>query len=161
MVFQWSLSCLNKEQKSRLKMLPRKCRLKYDLKTLGLLLRSPNLALMIVRPLRIDPYKSNNSVTYFSIVGQRCLKEIEQKQSFFEQVDASRYLLKSNFFTSNTFQTKFSKTLYHTLEDRYKSYHKVNHHTKAFFKSFQNKHTQEILKDEQVPKSPWKTSWIK
>ena len=40
-----------------------------DLKTLGLLLRRPNIALVIVRPLRIDPYNSNDGATYFSIVG--------------------------------------------------------------------------------------------
>ena len=50
-------------------MLPRKCCLEYDLKTLGLLLRRPNIALVIVRPLRIDPYNSNDGATYFSIVG--------------------------------------------------------------------------------------------
>ena len=46
-------------------MLPRKCCLEYDLKTLGLLLRRPNIALVIVRPLRIDPYNSNDGATYF------------------------------------------------------------------------------------------------
>ena len=51
------------------KMLPRKCCLEYDLKTLGLLLMYPNIALAIVRPLRIDPYNSNDGATYFSIVG--------------------------------------------------------------------------------------------
>ena len=50
----------NKDQIS-----PRKCYLEYDLKTLGLLLRRPNIALVIVRPLRIDPYKSNNGTSYF------------------------------------------------------------------------------------------------
>ena len=50
-------------------ILPRKCCLEYDLKTLGLLLRRPDIALVIVRPLGIDPYKSNNGATYFSIVG--------------------------------------------------------------------------------------------
>ena len=40
-----------------------------DLKTLRLLLRRPNIALVIVRPLRIDPYNSNDDATYFSIVG--------------------------------------------------------------------------------------------
>ena len=32
-------------------MLPRKCCLEYELKTLGLLLRRPNITLVIVRPL--------------------------------------------------------------------------------------------------------------
>ena len=50
-------------------MLPRKCCLEFDLKILGLLLRRPNIALAIVRPFRIDPYDSNDSATYFSIVG--------------------------------------------------------------------------------------------
>ena len=50
-------------------MLPRKCCLEYDHKTLGLLLRRPNIALMIVRPFQIDPYKSNDGATYSSIVG--------------------------------------------------------------------------------------------
>ena len=50
-------------------MLPRKCYLEYDLKALGLLLRRPNIALVIVRPFRIDPYNSNDGATYFSIVG--------------------------------------------------------------------------------------------
>ena len=49
--------------------LPRKCCHKYDLKTLGLLLRRPNIALVIVRPFRIDPYNSNDGASYFSIVG--------------------------------------------------------------------------------------------
>ena len=38
-------------------MLPRTCCLEKDLKTLGLLLRCPNIALVTVRPFRIDPYK--------------------------------------------------------------------------------------------------------
>ena len=49
--------------------LPRKYCLEYDLKTLGLLLRRPNIALVIVHALRIDPYNSNDGDTYFSIVG--------------------------------------------------------------------------------------------
>ena len=57
------------------KTLPRKCFLEYDIKTLGLLLRCPDIALMIVHPFRIDPYNSNDGVTYFSIVGYNCLKE--------------------------------------------------------------------------------------
>ena len=40
-----------------------------DLKTLGLLLRCPNIALVIVRPFRIDPQNSNDSATYSLIVG--------------------------------------------------------------------------------------------
>ena len=59
----------NKDQKSRSEMLPRKCCLEYDLKTLGLLLGRPNIALVIVRPFRIDPYNSNNGTTYSPIVG--------------------------------------------------------------------------------------------
>ena len=35
-----------------------------DLKTLGLLLKRPNIALVIVRPFRIDPYNSNDGATY-------------------------------------------------------------------------------------------------
>ena len=42
---------------SRSEMLPRKCCLEYDIKTLGLLLRRPNIALVIVRPFLIEPYK--------------------------------------------------------------------------------------------------------
>ena len=59
----------NKDQMSRSEMLPQKCCLEYDLKTLGLLLRCPNIALVLVRPFRIEPYNSNNGSTYFSIVG--------------------------------------------------------------------------------------------
>ena len=59
----------NKDQKSRSEMLPQKCCLEYDIKTLGLLLRRPNIALVIVRPFRIDPYKSNDGATYSLIVG--------------------------------------------------------------------------------------------
>ena len=40
-----------------------------DLKTLGLLLRRPNIALVIARPLRIDPYNSNDGASYSLIVG--------------------------------------------------------------------------------------------
>ena len=40
-----------------------------DLKTLGLLLRHPNIALVIVRPFQIDPYNSNDDATYSLIVG--------------------------------------------------------------------------------------------
>ena len=50
-------------------MSPQKCYLEYDLKTLGLLLRCPNISLVTVRPFRIDPYNSNDGATYFSIVG--------------------------------------------------------------------------------------------
>ena len=46
--------------------------------------------------------------------------------------------------------------LYHTLEDGYKSYHKVKRRTKAILKLFSN--TQKQFKNEQVPKSPWKTT---
>ena len=35
--------------------LPRNCCLENDFKTVGLLLRRPNIALVIVRPFRIDP----------------------------------------------------------------------------------------------------------
>ena len=59
----------NKDQKFRSEMLPQKCFLEYDLKTLGLLLRRPNIALVIVRAFRIDPYNSNDGASYFSIVG--------------------------------------------------------------------------------------------
>ena len=45
-------------------LLPRK-----DLKTLGLLLICPNIALVIVRPFLIDPYTSNDGATYFPIIG--------------------------------------------------------------------------------------------
>ena len=115
-LFQWSLSCLNKDQMSRPEMLPRKGCLgnvasNMILKTLGLLLRRPNIALVIVRPFQIDPYKSNDGATYSLIVGQYCLKETRTKTfSFFEQVDASRYLLKSNFFTPTLFSNKVFKT---------------------------------------------------
>ena len=54
-----------------------------DLKTLGLLLRYPNIALVTVHPFRIDPYNSNDGATYFSIVGQRCLKETRTEIIFF------------------------------------------------------------------------------
>ena len=37
--------------------------------TLGLLLKRPNIALVIVRPFRIDPQNSNNGATYSLIVG--------------------------------------------------------------------------------------------
>ena len=40
-----------------------------DLKTLWLLLRHPNIALVIVRLFRIDPQKSDNGATYSLIVG--------------------------------------------------------------------------------------------
>ena len=40
-----------------------------DLKILGLLLRRPNIALVIVRPFRIDPQNSNDGATYSLIVG--------------------------------------------------------------------------------------------
>ena len=55
-------------------MLPRKGCLRnvasiIDLKTLGLLLRRPNIALVTVRRFRIDPQNSNDGATYFSIVG--------------------------------------------------------------------------------------------
>ena len=55
-------------------MLPRKGCLRYvssniDLKTLGLLLRRPNIALVIVRPFRIDPQNSDDGATYLLIVG--------------------------------------------------------------------------------------------
>ena len=39
------------------------------LKTLGLLLRRSNIALVTVRPFRIDPQNSNDDATYSSIVG--------------------------------------------------------------------------------------------
>ena len=61
-------------------MLPRKCCLECDLKTLGLLLRCPNIALMIVRPFQIDPYNSNDGASYFSIVGYHCLKETRSEE---------------------------------------------------------------------------------
>ena len=51
----------------------------------------------------------------------------------------------------------FFKTLYHTLEDRYKSDHKVKRRTKEFSKLFKHTNTKAILENEQVPKSPWKT----
>ena len=38
-------------------------------KTLGLLLRRPNIALVIVRPFRINPQNSNDGATYSLIVG--------------------------------------------------------------------------------------------
>ena len=68
---------------SRSEMLPQKCCLEYDLKTLGLLLRRPNIALVIIRPLQIDPYNSNDGASYFSIVGYRCLKETRTETIFF------------------------------------------------------------------------------
>ena len=43
--------------------------LNIDLKTLGLLLRRSNIALVIVRPFRIDPQNSNDDATYSPIVG--------------------------------------------------------------------------------------------
>ena len=50
------VALLSKQRsKSRSEMFPRKCFLEYDLKTLGLLLRRPNIALVTVRPFRIDP----------------------------------------------------------------------------------------------------------
>ena len=55
--------------------------LEYDLKTLGLLLRRPNIALVLVRSFRIDPYNSNDGASYFSIMGYHCLKEKEQSFS--------------------------------------------------------------------------------
>ena len=58
-----------KDQMSRSEMLPRKCCLEYDLKTLGLLLRRSNVALEVVRPFRIEPYNSNDGATYSLIVG--------------------------------------------------------------------------------------------
>ena len=63
------VSLHSKDIKCPIRMLPRKCCLEYDLKTLGLLLRLPNIALVIVCRLRIDPYNSNGGATYFSIVG--------------------------------------------------------------------------------------------
>ena len=50
-------------------MLSQKYCLEYDLKTLGLLLRRPNIAVVIVRPFQIDPYNSNDDATYSLIVG--------------------------------------------------------------------------------------------
>ena len=38
-------------------------------KTLGLLLRHPNIALVTVRPFRIEPQNSNDDATYSLIVG--------------------------------------------------------------------------------------------
>ena len=53
-------------------------------------------------------------------------------------------LAQNKIFLYIHFQTKFSKTLYYTLEDWYKGYHKVKRHTKAISKLF--KHTKAISK---------------
>ena len=75
--------------------LPRKCCLEYDLKTLWLSLRRPNIALVILCPFRIYPYNSNDGATYSLIVGWRCLNTT--KKTIFGSASTKALLRESAF----------------------------------------------------------------
>ena len=63
--------------------LPRKCCLEKDLKNLGLLLRYPNIALVIVRPFRIDPLKLQRRCYLLTNSGIALFKGNENRNDLF------------------------------------------------------------------------------
>ena len=137
------------------KRLPQKCCLEYDLKTLGLLLRRPNIVLVIVHPFRIDPYNIQRRCYLLTNSGIALSKGNKNRTILFFRVGrlVLKYLLIQNkiFSHLHPFTNKvFKNTSLHSWRQKQELNQSRN---KKLFKTHKHKENN-FENDEQVPKRP-------